>query len=54
MSLNSSTTFKVGIKYYGALHLRGLFTNALLQILGGSAAFKYPDVLITYFTFSTI
>jgi hypothetical protein len=40
----------VGIKYCGALHLWFYFTNALLQISGGSAAFKYPDVFNKYLT----
>ena len=44
MSLNSLMKLMVGIKYSGALHLWGYITNDLLQISGGSAAIKYPDV----------
>ena len=50
MSLNSLMTFMVGIKYFGALHLWFYITNTLLQISGGSAAFKYPGVFYKYFT----
>jgi hypothetical protein len=39
---------RVGIKYYGALHLWCYITNALLQILCGSAAIVYPDVFRNY------
>jgi len=42
--MNSLMTFMVGIKYCGALHLLFYITNTLLQILGGSAAFKNPVV----------
>ena len=44
MSLNSLIALMVGIKYCGALHLWCYTANALLQISGGSAAFKYQDV----------
>jgi hypothetical protein len=50
MSLNSLMTLMVGIKYCGALHLWCYITNALLQISGGSAAIKYPDVFYKYLT----
>ena len=50
MSLNSLMTLMVGIKYCGALHLWCYITNVWLQISGGSAAFKYPDVFCKYLT----
>ncbi len=43
-------TFMGGIKYFGALHLWFYITNTILQISGGSAAFKYPDVFYKYLT----
>jgi len=50
MSLNSLMTSRVGVKYCGALHLWCCITYALLQISGGSAAFKYPDIFCKYLT----